>query len=111
MSQAETPHPGAATPAPALSPHGLRLEPAAAVQPVAEAEPWAEESFFRVVLHLEGGESVEAASFPDAESAEARARELVTHLAERAWPRIRSRYLRPETILSVEVSERRRFAG
>jgi hypothetical protein len=75
------------------------------------SESWAEESFFRVVLHLEGGESVEAASFPDLETAEARARELVTQLAERAWPRVRSRYLRPETILAVEVSERRRFTG
>jgi hypothetical protein len=111
MSQTESPEPSAAAPAPSLSTHGLRLEPAATVQPVVEADAWAEERFFRVLFHLEGGESVEVGSFPDAESAEARARELVTQLAEGAWPHVRSRYLRPETVLSVEVSERRRFAG
>jgi hypothetical protein len=111
MSQAESPEPIAAAPAPSLSPHGLRLEPTGAVEPAPASEAWAEERFFRVVFHLEGGESVEVASFPDAETAEARARELVERLAEHAWPRVKSRYLRPETVLSVEVSERRRFAG
>jgi hypothetical protein len=111
MSHADSPESIAATHAPTLSPHGLRLEPAAGVQPALESEAWAEESLFRVLLHLEGGEVVEAGSFPDAETAEARARELVTLLAERAWPHIKSRYLRPETVLAVEVSERRRFTG
>ena len=110
MSAAETPEPAAP---PALSPHGLRIEPA--TEPQAPPEPaedvWAEENFYRVVLNLEGGEWVEAATFSDEEGAEACARELVGQLAERRWPRVKSRYLRPESILSVEVSERRRYTG
>ena len=110
MSAAETPEPLAPEAAPSLSPHGLRIEPAPAEQPPAE-ETWAEENFFRVVLNLEGGEWVEAGSYSNEEAAEACARELVGQLAERRWPHIKSRYLRPETILSVEVSERRRYTG
>ena len=113
MSAAETPEPltSAPAPVPGLSPHGLRIETAPGGEPAAAEEAWAEESFFRVVLHLGGGEWVEVGSFGDEEGAESCARELVTQLAERRWPRVKSRYLRPETILSVEVSERRRYTG
>jgi hypothetical protein len=110
MSAAETPDPQ--TPAaPGLSPHGLRIEAAPAGEPAAEEQTWAEENFYRVVLHLEGGEWVEVGTFGEEDAAEASARELVTQLAERRWPRVKSRYLRPESILSVEVSERRRYTG
>jgi hypothetical protein len=111
MSAAETPEPQASAAPSALSPHGLRVEALPADAPTAEEDAWAEENFFRVVLHLEGGEWVEAGSFGDEQEAEACARELVTQLADRRWPRIKSRYLRPETIHSVEVSERRRYTG
>lgn len=93
-----------------LADHGLRIEGAPAPQAPQE-DAWAEENFFRVVLNLEGGEWVEVGTFADEESADAQARELVGQLAERRWPRVKSRYLRPETVLSVEVSERRRYAG
>jgi hypothetical protein len=111
MSAAEIPEPGAPAPVPGVSHHGLRIEPPPAAQLAPDEEAWAEEHFYRVVLNLEGGEWVEVGTFPDEETAEARARELVTQLAERAWPRVKSRYLRPETILSVEISERRRYTG
>lgn len=111
MSAEGTPEP-LASPAAGLSPNGLRLEGTPAVPPVPADDPWAEESFFRVVLNLEGGEWVEVACFPEDEAAEACARDLVAQLADRAaWPRVKSRYLRPETILSVEISKRRRPAG
>lgn len=112
MSAAETPEPlaSAAPAAPGLSPHGLRIEAPPVEQPELD-ESWAEESFYRVVLNLDGGEWVEAASYDNEEAADERARELVGQLAERRWPRVKSRYLRPETILSVEVSERRRYTG
>ena len=102
---------GAPEPAPAAEPvgGGLRLEGTPA--PDAGSDDWAEENFFRVVLNLEGGDWVEAATFADEEGAESCARDLVSQLANRAWPRVKSRYLRPETILSVEVSERRRYTG
>jgi hypothetical protein len=111
MSAAETPKPLASTAEPGLLAHGLRIEAAPAGAPTAGEETWGEENFYRVVLNLEGGEWVEAGTFGDEESAEASARELVTQLAERRWPRVKSRYLRPETILSVEISERRRYTG
>lgn len=111
MSAAETPEPTAPSAEPGLSPHGLRIEAAPGGGPAVDEDAWAEENFFRVVLHLEGGEWVEAGTFGDEQEAEACARELVTQLADRRWPRIKSRFFRPETILSVEVSERRRYTG
>jgi hypothetical protein len=111
MSAAETPEPVASSAEPGLLAHGLRIEAAPTAAAAADEETWAEENFYRVVLNLEGGEWVEVGTFRDEESAEASARELVTQLAERRWPRVKSRYLRPETILSVEVSERRRYTG
>ena len=98
-----------------ISPTGLRVE-----APVPEEAPavapaddqWAEENFYRVVLNLEAGDWVEIETFADEQSAEACAAELVKSLAEeKSWPRVRGRYLRPETIMSVEVSERRRYTG
>lgn len=115
MSAAETPEPVASpsSAAPGLSPHGLRIEapPVEPAEQPATEEPWVEESFYRVILNLDGGEWVEAGSFGDEEAADERARELVGQLAERRWPRVKSRYLRPESILSIEVSERRRYTG
>jgi hypothetical protein len=107
MSVADAPEPLPVPEAPLA--HGLRIEGAPATQQA--SDDWAEENFFRVVLNLEGGDWVEVATFPDEETAEGCARDLVAQLADRAWPRVRSRYLRPETILSVEVSERRRYTG
>jgi hypothetical protein len=98
-----------------ISPTGLRVE--APLQPEAPAaapahEEWAEENFYRVVLNLEAGDWVEIETFADENSAEACAAEIVQSLAEAgSWPRVRGRYLRPETIMSVEVSERRRYTG
>ncbi len=111
MSAAETPDPLAAAAEPGLSPHGLRIEAAPAGDPAPAEDVWAEENFFRVVLHLDADEWIEVGSFGEEEAAEACARELVTQLAERRWPRVKSRYLRPESILAVEVSERRRYTG
>lgn len=113
MSAAETPEPTASAAPAGLSPHGLRIEAAAAPADTqaAREESWTEENFFRVVLNLEGGDWVEVGTFGEEDAAEARARELVTELVEGRWPRVKSRYLRPETILSVEVSERRRYTG
>jgi hypothetical protein len=98
-----------------ISPTGLRVEapsPAEAPAPAPADDEWAEENFYRVILNLEGGDWVEIETFADEPSAEACAAELVENLAEsKSWPRVRGRYLRPETIMSVEVSERRRYTG
>lgn len=73
---------------------------------------WTEEKLFRVVLNLVGGDFVEVDSFAAEAEAEMCARGLAESLAEsNEWPRIRGRYLRPETITAVEISERRRWGG
>jgi len=76
------------------------------------ADAWVEEKHYRVVLNLANGDWVELSSFSDEESAEACARDMAARLASTGeWPRIRGRYLRPETIVSIEISERRRMTG
>lgn len=98
-----------------VSPTGLRVEAPLPEETPAAApadDQWAEEHFYRVILNLEAGDWVEIETFADEQSAEACAAQLVQALAEaKAWPRVRGRYLRPETIMSVEVSERRRYTG
>ena len=76
------------------------------------ADGWVEEKHFRVILNLVSDDWVELASFADEESAEACARDMAVRLASTGeWPRVRGRYLRPETIVAVEISERRRMTG
>ena len=75
-------------------------------------DDWSEERLFRVLVNLDGGDWVEADSFGTEEEAEECAKELADRLARTAeWPRIRGRYLRPETITAIEISERRRWGG
>lgn len=88
------------------------IEESAAVEPAQPAtEEWSEQRLYRVVLNLTSGEWVEVGSFPDEQTADGHAREIATRLAQATeWPRVRGRYLRPETIVSIEISERRRPA-
>jgi hypothetical protein len=75
-------------------------------------ETWAEERLYRVVLNMVGGDWVELDSFKTEPEAEACAKELADRLAATSeWPRIRGRWLRPETITSIEIAERRRYGG
>jgi hypothetical protein len=75
-------------------------------------DTWAEERLFRVVLNMDGGDWVELDSFHTEEEAETCAREMAELLAAATeWPRIRGRWLRPETITSIEIAERRRYGG
>ena len=73
---------------------------------------WNEERLYRVLLSLSGGDTVEVDSFATETEPEACAQELAERLAGTTeWPRIRGRYLRPETITAIEISERRRWGG
>jgi hypothetical protein len=75
-------------------------------------ETWTEERLFRVVLNMEGGDWVELDSFHSEDEAETCAKEMADRLAASSeWPRIRGRWLRPETITSIEIAERRRYGG
>ena len=84
--------------------------PSAHPEPASDADAgiWAEEREFHVVVRLQDGEALELEAFMDEDEADARAREVVQTLTESTeWPRIRGRYLRPESVTSVAVDERR----
>jgi hypothetical protein len=71
---------------------------------------WSPEQVFNVLVRLSDGELLEVAAFATLADAEARAGELVSALDARApgvWPRVGNRYIRPETILSVDIAEAR----
>ena len=75
-------------------------------------DTWTEERLFRVVLNMEGGDWVELDSFHSEDEAETCAKDMADRLAASSeWPRIRGRWLRPETITSIEIAERRRYGG
>lgn len=94
------------------APPPAAAEPLAAELPQAAESDWAEERLFRVVLNLANDEWVEVGSFVDEASADAHAREIASRLSTTTeWPKVRGRYLRPETILSIEISERKRLGG
>ncbi len=61
----------------------------------------------RVVVRLLGGEDVQLGAFDDADEAVDRAKELVATLAAAEiageWPEVEGRFLRPASIVSVDV--------
>lgn len=89
-------------------------EPAPSVQPIVWDEP-AEEPVepqpalevglqVSVYVRLEGGERIEVATIADAEEARTKAQELVTDIRRsEGWPFIAGRYIRPESIVSVDL--------
>jgi hypothetical protein len=63
-----------------------------------------EHTGFNVVLRLVGGDRIEAGSFAHAAEAHMFAEELIASASHAdRWPRIGDRYLRPETIVSVDI--------
>lgn len=60
---------------------------------------------FRVCIRLANGELVPAGEAVDADAAEALAQVVVADVAsaDESWPFISGRYLRPETIISVDI--------
>jgi len=75
---------------------------------VPEAPPQATSVHF-VVLRLREGEQLEIGSFPTADAARAQAQEVVSRIAaaegQASWPSCGERFLRPDTIVSVDVVE------
>jgi hypothetical protein len=61
----------------------------------------------RVVLRMSGGESVELVTLSSEDEAVAVARDFVRRIAEAeaagVWPEFEGRFLRPDTIVSVDV--------
>ena len=90
--------------------NGGAAEPGESAAP--EIESWELSGRFRVIFNLADGEWVEIGSFGSEDAAETCAQEAAAELATGAnWPRVGNRYLRPDTILSIEISERRRLTG
>jgi hypothetical protein len=79
----------------------------APVMPAAEAASADEHSTHFVVLRLSEGDHLEVGTFGSGEEARDFAKEVVRQIAategESAWPFFAGRFLRPETIVSVDV--------
>lgn len=74
--------------------------------PAAPVAPSPAPALFRVVLHLDGGESLDLDTFDDEAGALAAANGLTTQLADtRSWCRVGRVFIQPSRILAIEVQE------
>ena len=91
------PTPAAPEPEPALTPASLRV-------PAPEPDDPSPGSA-RVTIRLTTGERVAVAEFPTHDGAKEHARSLIRDLSDSGdeWPLVNGRFLRPETIVSVDV--------
>ena len=89
-----------ATPEPEPEP-----EPVAEVAEETEPEETAPVQALKVAIRLTNGELITAGQADDSDKAEALAQAVVADLATQgdSWPRFEGRYLRPETIVSVDI--------
>jgi hypothetical protein len=82
-------------------------EPEAEAPAPAEAEPDdASRGEYELVLRLSDGDRVPIGTYPNLEEAQAQAGEIVKQFSDvkdGGWPFIGGRYLRPETIVSIDV--------
>jgi hypothetical protein len=92
--------PVAPAPAPAAEP-----APAPVAAPAPAAAVPAPSVRFQILAHLTSGERIEIAGCDTAEEAQAAAREAMRRIreADRDWPLFGGRYVRPESIVSVDV--------
>ncbi|MGH2995512.1 MAG: hypothetical protein ACRDM9_04275 [Gaiellaceae bacterium] len=82
-------------------PPGPVSEPVAAPAPAPAAE-----TTFRVSIRLTNGERVEVGAFDDLEAAKAQAKGLMAQVAAADtgdWPFVSGRFLKPDTIVSVDI--------
>jgi hypothetical protein len=98
-------------PAPApqipVPPAAAELEPVAE-QPEAPAPPAVDTTPWRLTIRLANGERVEAGDFPDQEAAKLEARTIMSQVADADgddWPFVNGRFLKPDTIVSVDIAE------
>ena len=97
------PQPPAPPPAP-YPPAAAEPEPA----PQAFEPPAATPTSWRMTIRLTNGERVEAGDFPDQDSAKLEARTIMGQVADAdsdEWPFVSGRFLKPDTIVSVDIAE------
>ena len=79
---------------------------------VPESAPDDRELPLRIIMVLEGDEELELGCYADEAAAEAAARDLISLIERRDdWPRVDSRFIRPDRILSVDIRERQSWTG
>ena len=101
------PYPPAAAqpePEPQPDPAPVAPEPVAPEAPVAEADSV---TLFRVLIRLTNGERVDSGDFADLEAAKQHAKSLMSQVADDSgdWPFVSGRFLKPDTIVSVDIAE------
>ena len=110
----EPPAPAAPSPAPVplpepVSPPAPEPYPPAASGPAAADEPApASGTLYEVTIRLANGERVEAGAFQELGAAKERAKELMAQVAAAGqveWPFVSGRFLKPDTIVSVDIAE------
>lgn len=80
--------------------------PAVAASVESSTEGNAQRDRFRVVLHLNGGDSIDVDAFDDEAAALAAANPLANELSDlRGWPRVGSLFIHPARIVAIEVQE------
>jgi hypothetical protein len=107
------PQPTPAPPAPPYPPAAeapeVPAEPAPAPEPPAPVqEPVADAVEWRLTIRLANGERVEAGDFADLESAKSEAKTIMAQVADADsgdWPFVNGRFLKPDTIVSVDIAE------
>jgi hypothetical protein len=113
IAQAPAPPPAPIAEAPAPPPAPIAEAPAAAPAPVVEATasraPVAADTSVGVFLNLEDGARIWAGRFDSLEDAERHAQQLTESLVRPepgVWPRFGDQLVRPDAVVSVEVSPR-----
>ena len=95
--------PAAAAPQPAPTPVAEQPE---TQQPA--PEPTVAQAAWRLTIRLMNGERVEAGDFADQESAKQEAKAVMTQITDAdsgEWPFVSGRFLKPDTIVSVDIGE------
>jgi hypothetical protein len=94
--------PAAVQPELESEPEPVAEQPEAPAPPAVDTTPW------RLTIRLSNGERVEAGDFPDQEAAKLEARTIMSQVADADgddWPFVNGRFLKPDTIVSVDIAE------
>ncbi|MGH3019115.1 MAG: hypothetical protein ACRDNR_03005 [Gaiellaceae bacterium] len=95
-------------PEPVSSPAPAPYPPAASAPAVADAPPSTGGTLYEVTIRLANGERVEAGTFEDLGAAKECAKALMAQVAAAGlgeWPFVSGRFLKPDTIVSVDIAE------
>ncbi|HWM12924.1 MAG TPA: hypothetical protein VNO56_00420 [Gaiellaceae bacterium] len=110
----EAPAPASPAPKPVPLPEPMTLPAPTPYPPAAEAPapaqepPSAGDTLYEVAVRLANGERVEAGTFQELDAAKEAAKALMAQVAAAGpgeWPFVNGRFLKPDTIVSVDIAE------